>query len=152
MALAQPALITILSNTKAPYNISTLTAEAAKGALSSQGIDLMRGKVADLIRMRAELITALDTLRCIGLGTPIGSNSANFLLVPILKNGSSSNQDFDNERSARIYKRLAEQMGVVVRYRGSEHGCGGCLRITIGSKEENEVLVERLKKALEEEE
>lgn len=151
MALAQPALITILSNTKAPYNISTLTAEAAKGALSLEGIDLMRGKTAHLIRMRAGLIAALDTLRCFSLGTPIGSNTANFLLVPVLKQGSSNNQDFDNERSARVYKRLAEQMGVVVRYRGSEHGCGGCLRITVGSEEENEVLLKRLRQALEEE-
>ncbi|KAG8850565.1 histidinol-phosphate transaminase [Tulasnella sp. 330] len=151
MALAQPALITILSNTKAPYNISTLTAEAAKGALSPPGIDLMRGTVSKLISMRDGLITALDALRSFGLGTAIGSNNANFLLVPILKRGSSSNQEFDNERSARIYKRLAEQMGVVVRYRGSEHGCGGCLRITVGSEKENEMLLEKLKQALEEE-
>ncbi|KAG9007307.1 histidinol-phosphate transaminase [Tulasnella sp. JGI-2019a] len=151
MALAQPPLITILSNTKAPYNISTLTAEAAKGALSSSGIDLMRGKVAHLTRLRAHLLSVLDALRGLGLGTPIGGNSANFLLVPVLKRGATSNKDFDNERSVRVYKRLAEEMGVVVRYRGSEHGCGGCLRITVGSEDENKVLLARLKQVLEEE-
>jgi histidinol-phosphate aminotransferase len=34
------------------------------------------------------------------------------------------------------YERLAENRGVVVRFRGKEHGCLGCLRITVGTEEE----------------
>jgi histidinol-phosphate aminotransferase len=39
-------------------------------------------------------------------------------------------------------------MGVVVRYRGNELGCDGCLRITIGTEEENAMAVEKLQEAM----
>jgi histidinol-phosphate aminotransferase len=44
---------------------------------------------------------------------------------------------------------LAEEEGVVVRYRGNELGCQGCLRITVGTEEENAIALQKLKKALE---
>jgi histidinol-phosphate aminotransferase len=43
-----------------------------------------------------------------------------------------------------VYKALAEENGVVVRYRGGEMGCQGCLRITVGTEEENEVVLSKL--------
>lgn len=42
-----------------------------------------------------------------------------------------------------IYKRMADN-GVVVRYRGRELHCEDCLRITVGTPEENERLLELL--------
>lgn len=149
MALSHPSLIAILSKTKAPYNVSALTASAALKALSAEGIRGMQGKVDELLRMRGELAECLEDLRPLGLGIPIGGNHANFLLVPILRRGSSEQTDYDNQRSQEVYKYLAEEMGVVIRYRGGEHGCGGCLRMTVGSQEENEVLVRCLRQALE---
>ncbi|KAF6757759.1 hypothetical protein DFP72DRAFT_890578 [Ephemerocybe angulata] len=47
------------------------------------------------------------------------------------------NMKADSERAQKVYKYLAEQVGVVVRYRGNELGCEGCLRVTIGTEEEN---------------
>ena len=47
-----------------------------------------------------------------------------------------------------MYKELAENEGVVVRFRGREYGCEGCLRITVGSEEENRQLVEKMKLVL----
>ena len=49
----------------------------------------------------------------------------------------------DNHRAFEVYKRLAEKEGVVVRFRGNEIGCEGCLRVTVGSVEENKVLIDR---------
>lgn len=67
-------------------------------------------------------------------------------MIPILeKEGGKP----DNKRAQNVYKTMAEEEGVVVRYRGGEAGCEGCLRITVGSEEENKVVVEKLKKTLE---
>lgn len=151
MALAQPPLITILSNTKAPYNISTLTANAAEAALSAKGLQVMRDKVATLQDLRDVMIRSLESLREQGLGTPIGGSHANFLLVPVLKKGATNNNDYDSDRSLRVYKRLAEEKSVIVRYRGSEYGCGGCLRITVGTPKENQELLFCLTQVLSDE-
>ena len=121
-------------NTKAPYNISTPTASLALTALSPEAVSLMQEKVSTLPKSREELLRGLAELAPLGLGAVIGGNDANFVVVPVLeKNGSGKP---DNARAQKIYKTLAEEKGVVVRYRGGELGCAGCLRITVGSEEE----------------
>ena len=109
---------------------------------------MMNQNVEKLVRARAEVITMLDGLRSLGLGSVIGGNNANFVLVPVLKKNGDSRAEFDNERSMKIYNYLAEVKGVVVRYRGSEFGCGGCLRITIGTDLENQTMLSMLEEAL----
>ena len=47
-----------------------------------------------------------------------------------------------------VYYKLATQSGVVVRFRGNEIGCKGCLRITVGTVEENTTLISEFKKCL----
>ncbi|KAI9062206.1 histidinol-phosphate aminotransferase [Trametes sanguinea] len=142
IAFAHPALVQILMNTKAPYNISTPTAALALSALSPSAVDLMKEKVAQLVKSRGALIRGLQELEPLGLGSVIGGNDANFVMVPVLeKNGSGKP---DNVRAQKIYKTLAESEGVVVRYRGGELGCAGCLRITIGSEEENKTVLQKL--------
>ena len=47
-----------------------------------------------------------------------------------------------------MYKAMAEEEKVVVRYRGGELGCEGCLRVTVGSEDEMRVLLERLQDVL----
>ncbi|KAI0336662.1 histidinol-phosphate aminotransferase [Cubamyces sp. BRFM 1775] len=148
IAFAHPALVQILMNTKAPYNISTPTAALALSALSPSAIDLMKQKVSTLIKSRGDLLRGLAELAPLGLGSVIGGNDANFVMVPVLeKNGSGKP---DNVRAQRIYKTLAESEGVVVRYRGGEPGCAGCLRITIGSEEENKTVLQKLGELLKE--
>ncbi|OCH93934.1 histidinol-phosphate aminotransferase [Obba rivulosa] len=142
IALAHPALIQILMNTKAPYNISTPTASLALSALSPSAVDAMREKVSTLVASRGALLQRLAEFASLGLGAAIGGNAANFVMVPVLEKSGSGKPD--NTRAQKIYKTLAEEEGVVVRYRGGEPGCAGCLRITIGTEEENEVLLNRL--------
>lgn len=48
----------------------------------------------------------------------------------------------------QVYKELAEERGIVVRYRGDQVGCDGCLRITVGTPEENQALVQQLEDVL----
>lgn len=106
----------------------------------------MREKAAELVASREVLVNALKTLSVYGLGNSIGGNHANFVVVPILNRETG---EPDNERSQKVYKTMAESEKVVIRYRGSELGCKGCIRITVGSAEENRVLIERLKDVLQ---
>ncbi|KAF8582526.1 histidinol-phosphate aminotransferase [Ramaria rubella] len=146
IALAQPPLIQVLTNTKAPYNISTPTSVLALQALSPSSLEVMRTKVSSLITGRSELATALAPLSKLGLASPIGGNAANFLMVPVLdKRGVKP----DNARALKIYKELAEHRGIVVRFRGDQLGCDGCLRITVGTAKENNELVKQLEIALQ---
>ncbi|KAJ7054506.1 pyridoxal phosphate-dependent transferase [Mycena amicta] len=142
-AIAQPPLIQVLTNAKAPYNISTPTAHIALAALSEPSIAAMRANVAKLIANRATLLQALTTIP--DVGPAIGSNDANFVLVPIL---DSAGGVPDNDRAQRMYRLLAEDNGVVVRFRGNEPGCTACVRITVGTAEENEVVVAKMRKVL----
>lgn len=146
VAIAQPPLIQVLTNTKAPYNISTPTAHLALSALSPQSMVAMREKINTLLASRTALLQSLSSLSDVGVGPAIGGNDANFVVVPILAKDGSGNPD--NVRSERVYRVLAEENGVVVRFRGKEMGCDGCLRITVGSEEENKIVIERLRKVL----
>lgn len=106
----------------------------------------MRGKVSTLIASRASLLQSLATLAPLGLAKSVGGNDANFVMVPVLNRATG---EPDNERSQKVYKALAEEEGVVVRFRGGEFGCTGCLRITIGSEDENRVVLGKLRDVLQ---
>ncbi|ESK85465.1 histidinol-phosphate aminotransferase [Moniliophthora roreri MCA 2997] len=152
MAIAQPPLIQVLTNTKAPYNISTPTAHLALSALSPPSLSSMRAKVDTLVSSRGDLLKALRTLESLGVGQAIGGNDANFVMIPILNKDASDDgaRRPDNVRSQKVYKTLAEQRGIVVRFRGNEPGCEACIRITIGSEEENAAVIGELGKVLKE--
>lgn len=134
-------------NTKAPYNVSTPTASLALAALSPEAVLSMRQKVQNLIAGRQWLLTQLSMLPPGDIGAAIGGNHANFIVIPVLEKGGSGKPD--SARAQKIYKALAEEEGVVVRYRGSEPGCAGCLRITVGTEQENQTVVSKLKEVLQ---
>ncbi|KAF8198639.1 pyridoxal phosphate-dependent transferase [Pholiota molesta] len=151
IALAQPPLIQILSNTKAPYNISTPTAHLALSALAPASIALMQHKVRALTAGRADLLRGLAALAPLGVAPSIGGNAANFVVVPILARPAPGVQGApDSARAFRLYKTLAETHAVVVRFRGHEPGCDGCLRITVGTEAENAEVLARIKEVLSE--
>ena len=54
-----------------------------------------------------------------------------------------------NDVALQAYERLAETKGVVVRFRGKELGCLGCLRVTVGTQEEVTRFLEELKSVLD---
>lgn len=144
IAIGHPALIHILNNAKAPYNVSTPTAYLALRALSPESLIIKEQKVSTLTSSREALLKQLSAIP--SLGPAIGANDANFVMVPVLgKNGQT-----DNERAQKVYKRLAEEKGVVVRFRGNERGCEACLRITIGTETENKTALKKLEEAFAE--
>ncbi|KAN0062690.1 histidinol-phosphate transaminase [Thecaphora frezii] len=145
IAFAQPALIQIMNNTKAPYNISSPTAHLASLALKPEGIATMRANVQTLIRNRDALIQELQQLQ--GTGAILGSNEANFVLVQMLDFETRSRPS--NEVAQLIYKRMAEERGLVVRNRAKDLGCEGCLRITVGTEEDNRRCIALMRELLE---
>ncbi|KAK7204196.1 histidinol-phosphate aminotransferase [Myxozyma melibiosi] len=133
----------ILNAVKAPYNISSVTSELALLALSPESIANMRVKLAAIIEQRDRLLTELPKIP--GVGKFIGGNDSNFLLVQILdKPGGEPSSAVAN----KVYETLAQNKGVVIRFRGKEPGCVGALRITVGTKEENDVLLEKMAETL----
>ncbi|KAI7864479.1 histidinol-phosphate aminotransferase [Spinellus fusiger] len=144
IALGNPKLIKIINNIKAPYNIGTPTAMLAYKALSEQGLAVMKYHRSLILKEREKLIARLGCFPVQGVGRILGSNDANFILVQIL----NKQNEPCNDRSKGVYTLMADTLGVVVRFRGTEHGCLGCLRMTVGTEEENSVLLKQLEKAL----
>lgn len=147
IAYSQPGLIQIMNNTKAPYNISVPTAHLASLALSPEGLDRMRTNVRTLLENRKTLEADLKALP--GIGSILGANEANFLMATILDKPKEEGGKPDNARAGMIYKRMAEERGLVVRNRSLELGCPGCLRITVGTEEENKRCIGLLRQLLE---
>ncbi|CAG8661273.1 11658_t:CDS:2 [Dentiscutata erythropus] len=143
ICIADPKIIRLMNNTKAPYNINSLTSHTALNALSLQNITKMRETVRQIRAEREKLISSITSIT--GIGKLLGANNANFILVQILDEACEKPS---NERAHWIYKELAENQGIVVRFRGKEFGCEGCLRITVGTPQENEILLEKLKHLL----
>jgi histidinol-phosphate aminotransferase len=127
MCFASPELIRILNKIKPPYNISLPAQQALLEGLN--GIEKKDKMVADILEQREALTEMLQSLPIV---VKIHPTDANFLLV-----------QFEDAKAVMDY--LIRET-IIVRDRSRVHLCEGCLRITVGTKEENEVLIESLKK------
>ncbi len=122
IAFAQSEIIALFNKVKYPYNINLLTQQYALELLRN-GEKVQRW-TNDVKREREIVVPALKEVRCV---VKVYPTDANFVLVKVTD-------------AVRIYNYLVDR-GIVVRNRNNVQLCGNCLRITIGSKEENnEVL------------
>lgn len=123
---ASQEIIAILNKIKPPYNINTLTQDAALKALEN------KNKVADQIKTilqeRNRLAKALETYFFV---KKIYPSEANFILIKV---------DDANKRYDELIKK-----GIVVRNRSSQLHCENCLRISVGTPSENTQLLTKLK-------
>lgn len=126
MAFASVDIIKLLNKIKYPYNINQLTQEKALEILNHESS--MQEQLTLILSERARVEC---TLMEIPLVRTIYPTDANFILVDV----SDAN---------RVYDELVKN-GVIVRNRNSISLCEGCLRITIGTPEENNILLEALK-------
>ncbi|KAJ5535144.1 hypothetical protein N7527_001398 [Penicillium freii] len=130
VAYASVEVARLLNSLKAPYNISSPTSALASAALTAPNMAVMHSFRSQIIAQRDRLLTELPTIP--GVGQFLGGSDANFLLVQILDaEGRPS-----NVTALAAYEAMAEKRGVVVRFRGKELGCEGCLRITVGTETE----------------
>ena len=119
---ASNAIIAVLNKIKPPYNINTLTQDAAIKALENK--DVVDVQVETLLNERNRLINAFKSVSFI---KKIYPSEANFILIKV---------DDANKRYDELIKN-----SVVVRNRSSQLHCENCLRITVGTPSENAQLL-----------
>jgi histidinol-phosphate aminotransferase len=127
MAFADPEIIRTLNKIKYPYNISYLTQQHAMQTL--QNPEQVKKWVELILEEKEKLIKELQKLKLV---EKIYPSDANFLLIKV-------------EDADAIYQFLI-QNGVVVRNRSRMPMCDNCLRVTVGTPEENKALIDMLKK------
>ena len=125
LALADSRVVELMSQVKYPYNINVATMKIVSDMLT-KGIG---EEVEQIKQQRALVAEALAEFKFVERVYP---SDANFLLVRVA--------DAD-----ALYEHLIKD-GIIVRNRTRVKGCEGCLRITIGLKEENVKLIESLKR------
>lgn len=120
-------LIAVLNKIKPPYNINQASQELVMEALDN--IDQVNTWTKKLVDEREKLATGLSKLSAV---LHLFPSDANFLLVKV-------------KEPLKIYEALVAR-GIIVRDRSRVILCEGCLRITVGTPEENDILL----KAIEE--
>ncbi|MFL5788347.1 MAG: histidinol-phosphate transaminase [Flavisolibacter sp.] len=127
MNFASVEIIEILNKIKPPYNINQATQELALKALDNvEGVNAM---IIETLKERESLTKELSSLSIVKKVYP---SDANFLLVK-------------TSDATGIYNYLKAN-GIIVRNRSNVLLCEGSLRITVGTPNENEQLLEALKK------
>ena len=125
MGFANKKIIDYLNKIKPPYNINVLTEKKALEELNK--IDEIEKNISIVLDERNLLVSSLEKLDFV---EKIYKSDANFLLVKV------DNADLR-------YNQLLEK-GIVVRNRSNQPLCQNCLRITIGTKNENTSLIKTL--------
>ena len=125
MGFSNEKIINYLNKIKPPYNINVLTEKKALEELNK--IDEIEKNISIVLDQRNLLVSCLEKLDFV---EKIYKSDANFLLVKV------DNADLR-------YNQLLEN-GIVVRNRSNQPLCQNCLRITIGTKNENTSLIKTL--------
>ncbi|KAI7355397.1 histidinol-phosphate aminotransferase [Hortaea werneckii] len=143
-AFTSPEIARLLNSLKAPYNISNPTSQIATQALLPRNLAVMHQNRERIIVQRDRMVASMPAIP--GVGRFLGGTDSNFLLVEMCDTRGQPS----NEVALQVYERLAETRGVVVRFRGKETGCFGCLRITVGTEQEVDRFLVELRGVLEE--
>ncbi|MCD8295099.1 MAG: histidinol-phosphate transaminase [Clostridia bacterium] len=120
MAFASPLIAGIFARVKYPYNLGALTQNIVLKRLETP----CDAQVAQILSERARVRKALEANPLV---QKIYPSEANFLLVKVID-------------AKKIYNILVSE-GIIVRDRSNVKGCESCLRITIGTKRENDRLL-----------
>ena len=121
IAFAHPQIMQLFANVKYPYNINLAGMERAAELLKRD----VAAEVESIKSERARVAQALEAVPCVKRVYP---SDANFLLVKV-------------DDAKEMYNKLIAAE-VIVRDRSGVLGCEGCLRITIGTPDENEHLLQ----------
>ncbi|WP_231424906.1 histidinol-phosphate transaminase [Pedobacter sp. Leaf250] len=126
MAFSSRKVIDVLNKIKPPYNINQATQDLAFEAIKNiaQVNEWIRESVAERQRLSIELNN-------LNIVTKVYPSDANFILAEVTN-------------ATKIYDTLVDE-GIIVRDRSKVTLCEGCLRITVGTKEENDKLLTTLK-------
>jgi histidinol-phosphate aminotransferase len=125
MAFASEEIIEVMNKVKPPYNVNEASQQLALQALAN--VDLVNLWIKETLQQRDQLVLSLKDFDFV---VDIYPSDANFILVKTTDaNG--------------IYNFLVKQ-GIIVRNRSKVELCEGCLRITVGTPDENNILLQTL--------
>lgn len=125
MAFASEEIISFFNKVKYPYNINILTQKLILEKLEQ--VEIKNNWVKEILSQRSLMIEELNNLSIV---KHIYPSDSNFILVKV---------DDANLR----YKQLVDN-GIIVRNRNSVTLCENCLRITIGTAQDNKELLKAL--------
>lgn len=123
---ASPEIISVLNKIKPPYNLNNLSQQKALEVLTDKEIS-----GSEITLIKEEKRRLLKQLLQISFINKIYASDANFILIKV-----------DNAEIR--YNQLLEK-GIVIRNRSNQPLCENCLRISIGTPEENKLLINTLK-------
>ncbi|EJQ2005620.1 histidinol-phosphate transaminase [Cronobacter sakazakii] len=126
--LANEEVINLLLKVIAPYPLSTPVADIAAQALSPEGIAAMRERVAQVLANRDALIAGLRETPCV---EAVFDSETNYVLARITA-------------SSAVFKSLWDQ-GIILRDQNRQPTLSGCLRITVGTREECQRVIDALR-------
>jgi histidinol-phosphate aminotransferase len=119
------AVITILNKIKPPYNVNELTQKRALERLEDK--EKIQLEIDSIIIQREDLLKVLHKVKFV---SKIYPTEANFVLIKV-------------DDATKRYEELIAK-GIVIRNRTTQPLCENCLRLTIGTAEENKILMEVL--------
>jgi histidinol-phosphate aminotransferase len=125
MCFASPDIIGYMNKVKAPYNINIVTQELALQALEEVG------QVNDMIKLLVDMRNALtEVIASMPHVVQVFPSDTNFILVKI-------------PQARKLYEFLMSK-GIIVRDRSALELCEDSLRITVGTEQENTLLVDAM--------
>ena len=123
------ALIAEIDKVRPPYNISVLNCECALFALENK--DVFKDQALDLIAQRAIVFEALTNMP----GVKVWKSDANMILIRV----ADSTQTFDRMKAQGVLVKNVSKMHVLL---------ANCLRLTVGTADENVLMLAALEKSL----
>jgi histidinol-phosphate aminotransferase len=125
MAFASEEIIEVMNKVKPPYNVNEASQQLALEALNN--VQQVNDWIKETLAQRDKLVLALKDFNFV---LDIYPSDANFILVKTTD-------------AKGIYNFLVKK-GIIIRNRTNVELCEGCLRITIGTPDENKILIDTL--------
>jgi len=125
MGFAAPKIIALLNKIKPPYNVNMLSQRFALARL--RDMESVTKEVLDILLERSRILMEIKDLPVI---RKIFRTDANFILFKV-------------DQAAVLYTYLSDH-GVIVRDRSAQYNCENCLRVSVGTKAENDTFIRLL--------
>lgn len=131
--LANPSVVAALAAVRQPYSVNVFSQAAALVGVRMR--DEFMPSIATIVAERSRLAGMLDELASLGVRT--WPSAANFLLVRL-------------PNAAVVRVRLRDEYSILVRDFSSTPGLADCVRLTVGTPEENDEVVAAVRSILSE--
>jgi histidinol-phosphate aminotransferase len=130
-ALAHPEVAREIAKAKLPYNVNAITLAAAEVVFEHP--EVFEARTRAIVSERERFLAALERLP----GIRAFPSAANFVLIRV-----------DSIPAGRLFRRLLEDDGILVRDVSHSPGLQECLRISIGDREDMDAVIEGLQRIL----